>query len=64
MKEKSERSKTVQLTPEYKKKLDRLANELSLEFDERVPINSIIYFMIDNYLDFIADKMRKKHHGG
>ena len=49
----------VLLKPEYKTKLTKAAHMLSLEYDERVTIVSIIYRLIDNHFDDAIKSIRE-----
>lgn len=55
------RGTTVQLTLEYKKKLDKAALELSNRVEERVPATKIIYALLDNFLEEAMDIVEKKY---
>ena len=52
--------KNITIKTRYKKLLDRASAELTLEFDERITTNDILYKMITNYLDQTVEDIRKE----
>ena len=50
----------LSIKQDYKKLLERAARDLSVEFDERVTITSIVYALIDGYLDEAVLDVKKK----
>ena len=58
--EKQER-RSITILSSYKKKIDRVSNELSLEFDERITTTEIVYMLVDDHLDEVKEKLRKKY---
>lgn len=48
----------VLMKPEYKSKLTKAAHELSIQYDERVTIVSIIYKLIDNHFDDAIESLK------
>ena len=51
--------KNITVKTRYKKLLDRAAAELSLEFDERITTNDILYKLITDHLDKTVEDIRK-----
>ena len=58
--EKQER-RSITILSSYKKKIDRVSNELSLEFDERITTTEIVYMLVDDHLDEVKEKLRRKY---
>ena len=56
-----QRGVNVQLLPEYKSKLDKVAYELTGEVEERVTTTKVIYTLIDNFLDDAKEIIKKEY---
>ena len=57
---KSER-RSITVLSSYKRQIDRVSNELSLEFDQRITTTEIFYMLVDDHLEEVKEKIRKKY---
>jgi hypothetical protein len=51
---------TIQVKADQKKKLWEAAYKLSLEVEERVTVTSLIYILLDNFLDEAVEIRRNE----
>lgn len=51
---------TIQVKADQKKRLWEAAYKLSLEVEERVTVTSLIYVLLDNFLDEAVEIRRKE----
>ena len=53
--------RSITVLSSYKRQIDRVSNELSLEFDQRITTTEIFYMLVDDHLEEVKEKIRKKY---
>jgi hypothetical protein len=60
-KQKSSKFVSLQIKEEYKQELQNAAFKLSLDVQERVTVSSLIYVLVENFLDKAVEIKRKDY---